>query len=327
MVFLFKDKSIGSVFSLIVLALITHVHLFFTPINIVQNEQTGFFSFWLQQYEPLLNSTFLAIVYIAVLLVQAIRLNLILNELRMYNISGFTTAMSYILLSSFFIEFASLSAAFLANFFIIIIFKQLSKLYNDTKPKTTLFNTGLTVGIAMLCYHPTSMLILVVLFAVALIRPFNITEWLVLLMGVIMPIYLTASFLFLNDKLALITKVLPNISINLPAQKVPISFWIGISLIAFQLIMGFNAWSIQNRRMVIQIRKNWGVMVVMVIMMLPIPFIFTKAGITSAILYIIPLSAFIGNAYAYPRKILLPNILFFASIILVLYNNWLLIKN
>ncbi len=327
MVFLFRDKSIGSVFFLILLALLVHLHVFFQPITIVFNEQSGFFAYWLKQNYVHIHSTIFGIVYIALLLVQAIRFNLILNELRMYHYTGFTIAMSYILLSGFFTQFCSFSAAFLSNFFVIIIFKLLSKLYNDTKPKSTLFNIGLLVGIALLCYHPTSLLILVVLFAVAVIRPFNISEWLVLLMGVLVPVYLTISFLFLTNQLPVINEVLPKISINLPIQKPMPIFWITLSFIAIQLLIGLNIWSHQNSRMVIQIRKNWGVMTVMLIIMLVIPFIFFQAGITSAFLYIIPLAAFIANIFVYPNRTILPSILFWASFTIVMYNNWLLIKN
>jgi hypothetical protein len=79
--------------------------------------------------------------------------------------------------------------------------------------------------------------------------------------------------------------------------------------------------------MVIQIRKNWNIMIVMVIMLLIIPFIFYNAGLQSAALSIIPLAAIIANIFLYPKKMLVPNLFFALAIIIIIHNNWVLIKN
>lgn len=74
--------------------------------------------------------------------------------------------------------------------------------------------------------------------------------------------------------------------------------------------------------MVIQIRKNWGVMMVMLLILLPIPFIFLHAGIESGLMSLVPLGAFAGNTFSYPRRLALPNILFWLCALIIIYNNW-----
>jgi hypothetical protein len=78
---------------------------------------------------------------------------------------------------------------------------------------------------------------------------------------------------------------------------------------------------------VIQIRKNWGVMMVMLLILLPIPFIFMYAGIESAFMCLLPIAAFASNAFSYPRRLILPNILFWLAVAVLVYNNWILITN
>ena len=121
-------------------------------------------------------------------------------------------------------------------------------------------------------------------------------------------------------------EMLPHIKLNLPINHTDIWLLAKIVSVLLMLAIGLQYWSTQNNRMVIQIRKNWGVMVVMVITILPIPFIFKNSGLDSAILAIVPLSSFIGNAYLYPKKALLPNLLLLLSIVLVVHTNWLLSK-
>ncbi len=244
----------------------------------------------------------------------------------MYNSSTFTVAMSYVLLSGILPQWAFLSVAVVANSFVIWIFIYLSRLYNSPQPKTTLFNTGLLVGCAFLCYHPTIILIAVALFALAVVRPFLLSEWFVLLLGMLMPVYLFVSFLFLTDRMFLFYGMIPRLKFNMPFNHTDVWVWVKMIGIFLMLLIGLQYWNTQSGRMVIQIRKNWGVMVVMILITLPIPYVFKNGGLDSAILCIVPLAAFLGNAYSYPKKALLPNILFLFSVVLIMHTNWLMCK-
>jgi hypothetical protein len=68
-------------------------------------------------------------------------------------------------------------------------------------------------------------------------------------------------------------------------------------------------------------------MIVMLLILLPIPFIFLNAGIESGFLSLVPLGAFAGYAFSYPRRLVLPNILFWLALIVLIYNNWWLITH
>ena len=327
MVFLFRDKSFVSVFFLIILCLLVHTHLLISTPNIATAEDSGIISFVITNYLIALPKGMMGLLYIAIILLQAIRLNILLNEYKMFQYSGFTTAMSYILLTGFFSQWATISPALIANTFVIWIFIQLSKLYNNPSPKSLLFNTGLIIGAAILCYQPTAMLIAVVFFALVIVRPFIISEWFVLLIGIIMPFYIISALLFLNDKINLLPTFLPRTKFGLIIPITDVWFWVSIAVIAVLLIAGFITLTNNNNRMVIQIRKNWNIMTVMVVMLIIIPFIFYNAGLQSAALSIIPLAAIIANIFLYPKKMLVPNLFFALAIIIIIHNNWVLIKN
>lgn len=323
MVFLFKNKSIGSIIFLVLLCGAVHVHLFLHPIANKIVEDSGLVSFILKQYS--VNPLYPVVapyLYLVIILIQAIRLNMLMNDLKMYNLNGITAGLSYILLTAILPQWASLSAAIIGNSFVIWVFIFLSKLYNSPKPKSALFNVGLLVGCSFLCYHPTIILIAVALFALAVVRPFVLSEWFVLLLGILSPIYLFVSFLFLGDRMNLFYETLPHFKLNMPISNTDVWLWVKVGAILAMLLIGLQYWSTQNSRMVIQIRKNWSVMVVMLMIMLPIPFVFRNSGLDSAILWIVPLSSFIGNAYLYPKKAWLPNLIFFVSLALIAHTNW-----
>ncbi|MFP5039442.1 hypothetical protein [Parasediminibacterium sp. JCM 36343] len=324
MVFLFKDKSIGSIFFLVALCCAVHAHLFIHPPVIAITEDSGIISYTLEHYFTNAFPSLATCLYIAIVLIQAIRLNLLLNDLRMYSTAGFTTALTYVLLTAILPQWSYISPALIANSFVIWIFIFLSRLYNNPNPRSLLFNTGLVVGISFLCYHPTAILIAVVLFALAVVRPFILSEWFVLLLGILMPIYVFLSLLFLNDNMPIFVTMLPHLSLHLPVGHTDVWVWVKLMTMVLMLFVGLQYWSVQNNRMVIQIRKNWSAMLVMLVIILPIPFIFKGVGLDSAILCLVPLASFIGNAYLYPKKMLLPNIMFWLCIVLVIHTNWVM---
>lgn len=309
------------------LSIAVHVHFFVDAPPVIFNDHDGVFSLFLKNYIRGLSPTLLFILYQAVVLVQAIRLNLVLSDLRMYQNTNYTSAMAYVLLSGMLAQWCSISPALIANFLLIWLFIKLSRLYNHPSPKTLLFNTGLIVGLSVVGYHPTAILILVVLFALAVVRPFNLAEWVILLMGILVPYYFLAAALFLKDELHTFQSYLPYLRWNLPAAKWDAPLIVSLSVLVLMLLAGLYCWQVSNKRMVIQIRKNWGVMVVMLLILLPIPFIFLNAGIESAFMSLVPLGAFAGNAFSYPRRLILPNILFWLAAAVIGYYNWWLITH
>ena len=304
-----------------------HLHFFVNAPLVVANTNDGVLSLFLKAYVTGLSATALFVLYHFILLLQAIRLNMVLSDLRMFQHNTYTSAMSYVLLSGILIQWCNLSSALAANFLVIWLFIKLSRLYNHPSPKTLLFNTGLIVGLSVICYHPTAILILVVLFALAVVRPFRLAEWVILLMGILLPFYFLFSFLFLKDQTASFTSFIPYLKWNLPVNSWNVPLIIGLSVLLVTLVAGLICWQLTIQRMVIQIRKNWGVMMVMLIILLPIPFIFLHAGLESAFMSLLPLSAFASNAFSMPRRLILPNILFWLAIGVLVYNNWILIKS
>ena len=303
-----------------------HTHFFFSLPQVVISEDDGLLSVLLRKFIQPLSGSFIYILYMVLILVQSIRLNMVLNQFRMFQTPGFTTAMAYILLTGFLPQWCTLTPALIANSLVVLIFIQLSKLYNHPHPKTLLFNTGLIVGLTILSYHPTALLMVVVLFALGVVRPFRATEWLVLVIGIITPYYFLLALLYLTNNMHELFHFIPDIKLMLPVQFADNWFWYSLSLMFLLLVFGFYYWSKAVNRMLIQLRKNWSIMMVMLLILLPVPFVFLKAGLESGILCTVPLVSFISNAFLNPKKLTLPNILFWLSCIIIVHTNLVLIK-
>ncbi len=326
MVFLFRDKSVINILFLIILSLLVHIHFFFVAPVLLSSANDGLFSIFLLHYFSNIDATFLFILYVAAILVQAIRLNMLMIELKMFPKSGYCVAMAYILLSGFFANWMTITTALFANFLVIWLFIKITRLFNQSNPKNLIFNIGLIVGSTILCYHPTAILIMVVMFALGIMRPFKLQEWFVLFMGILLPYYFLGSWLFLNDELPQISTYLPHWGLVNLAVKIDVVFMVAISVLVLAFIVGFICWQQFNSRLVIQIRKNWSAMILMCLILFAVPFVVQDAGLIAAFMCIVPLSVIISNAFSYPQKLFLPNLLFWVMIGVVMYNNWQIIK-
>jgi hypothetical protein len=327
MVFLFRDRSVVNILLVLLLSVGVHLH---APEQVLPTaiplQQNGLFSYVLAQYIYNLPLAIQVIIFHALLVTQALRLNMVMQDLRMFSSVNYVPAMTYVLLSGLLMESNTITETLVSNSLTLWIFIKLSRLYNNPEPKTLLFNIGIIAGISILLFHPTAILIVVVLFALAVVRPFRITEWLVLLLGVLLPYYFLLVFLYLNNQFALVGAYLPNISFGSPLHGLDKLYLINLGFTLFATLVGLYQLQSHVGRLVIQIRKNWGVMMVLLFTLILSPFMFSSLGTQVLLMGLVPLSATISNGYSNPKKLLLPNFLFWTALGLIIINNWHLVK-
>jgi len=293
---------------------------------VAAGQQNGLFSYVLANYIYTLPLAVQVILFHALLVAQALRLNMVMQDLRMFSSVNYVPAMTYVLLSGLMMRSDMITEALVSNSLTLWIFIKLSRLYNNPAPKTLLFNIGIIAGVSILLFHPTAILIVVVLFALAVVRPFRIAEWLVLLLGILLPYYFVFVFLYLNNQFSLVGAYLPNVSFGSPLKGLENTYLINLGFILFATLVGLYQLQLHVGRLVIQIRKNWGVMMVLLFMLLISPFLFSSLGAQVLLMCLIPLSATISNGYSNPKSLLMPNFLFWTALGLIIINNWHLVK-
>ncbi|TDH23029.1 hypothetical protein EXU57_18390 [Segetibacter sp. 3557_3] len=322
MVALFKDRSPANVIWLIILSIVVHSHFVFSPPQVQARDPDGLISVFLLRYLSDASDLFLILVYHTIVVVQALRLNYLFNDQRMFTRNNFITAMVYIMLTGLLPEWSNITPVLIINTLLIWLFVKLVRLYNHPNPKTLLFNTGLIIGLSVLLYHPSVLLVLVVIFALLVVRPFNLPELLVMVMGVLSPFYFFAVYLFLNDEFPLFYRNLPRWSLNLPAVENPRMLLVTAVLLLLMLGVGLFHWQGRTRRMLIHVRKNWGVLLVMLVVTLPLPFISIYEDLDGLMLWLIPASPFIAEGFLGPKKNTFPNAIFWTLLVLIGVNNW-----
>jgi hypothetical protein len=244
-----------------------------------------------------LNPGLLSALSILILVLSGLYFNYLLNERRMFQRSHLLTALSFVILTSLFAGLQHLQAGVIMLPFTILLYRQMLKLYNSPTPRTTVLDIGLLAGTGTLLYHPYWWMLPCCFLALAQMRPFRLNEWVLLLLGYLVPAYILLSYEYLTDQW--------NPRLHWPVWN-PIKewpalnpWWIGAIVLSLLWILpGFSQWQDANRRMLIQTRKNWYLLLLLGIFILPSLF-FPKGNIYEGLtLLLLPASALGGYAFS-----------------------------
>lgn len=248
---------------------------------------------------------------------QAISFNRLLNNRRLMQKPNYLPGMSYLLITSFFIEWNVLSAPMLINTLLIWVWAKMSTVYNNQHVKTTLFNMGIAIGVSTFFYFPSLAFAILIIFGLLLTRPPRIAEWLISLLGILIPWYFLFAWLFLTDKLY--SFQVPGLQIGYPLFTKNNIEYVGLALIAITTIAGAFFVQLNARRQVVQVRKSWGLIILYLIVALFIPFINSSYNFKYCFMATVPLSAFIASAFFYPEKKWIPSVMHWIMVAFVIY--------
>ena len=268
-----------------------------------------FYKNMLRVLQPVANGfpSIYSILTFLLLFVQAISINKIAANLKLHRQTSYLTGMTYLLVTSLFSEWFSLSAPLIVNTFLIWIWGKLCTLYNNPSPKAAIFNIGLVTGLAAFIYFPSLTFLLLIMVGITIARPFSLQEWLVGLIGIITPVYFFLSYLYLTDSIS---------SFNFPGFHLSYPHFFGnrwayaaLVLVTLASALGLFFINANINRQVVQTRKSWQLLFLYLIVAVFVPFVNTGLNFTYWILLTAPVAPIIAATFFYPQKKLAPQLL------------------
>jgi len=250
------------------------------------------------------------------LFLQAIMITRLMNNHRMVNSTGYLPGMAYILITSLFPEWNYLSAPVIVNTILLFVLSGLLKMYNQQNAKGIIYNIGCALGIAFFLFIPSLAFVIWLLLGLLVMRPFRMNEWVLCIMGITTPFYFYAIYLFISSQWSW-QQIWPNFSFSLPVIKQ--SAWLAGS--AFLLAVPFIAggYYIQNRlrRMLIQVRKGWSLLLLYLLAAILVPFFHNSNTFEDLVMCSIPFAAFHACTYLYSTQRIFPLFLFWITVVFV----------
>ena len=318
MIALFKQKSPGNIVVLFVFGLLLKLPVFFYPKVIAATPADGWLYViiekWLTEQGNLVFAS--AIAYLLIY-IQALIITGIINEYRMTSRQTYLPGMAFILITSLLPYWNYLSAPLIASTLIAWSFSKLFKLYNVSIANTTIFNIGLLLGLASTFYFPSVLFTLCIIIGIMILRAFRINEFFLFLLGITTPYYFYSAYLLLTDKFTF-NNLVPALFLNIP--PVQHSPWKLASVVFVLIPFLVGGYYVQThlRKMLIQARKNWSIILLYLLFATFIPFINSSDFFTTWVIALAPFAIFHACTYYYPPANWLPVVLFFLVLAFIL---------
>ncbi|HSZ33465.1 MAG TPA: DUF6427 family protein [Puia sp.] len=326
MIGIFKQKASTNALILFVYALVLKFSLFLHPFPpVLHSEDNYLYRLILNVLNSLFGHAALpySILSFIILFAQATLLNSICNYHKMLPRANYLPGMCYILITSLLPDWGHFSAPLLVNSILIWCWYRMVALYNSPSPISSIFNIGVFLGFATLLYIPAIAFLLLLFFALLIMRPFRIQEWFVGFIGFTSPYYFLVLILYFTHQLQW-KNLVPHISFTFPAF--PTSVWIvvAVTLLVFPFIIGGIFVQNNLNKMLIHVRKSWSLLLAFLVTGV-IVIIINKAGsYENWIVTAMPFAVFHSAAYYYSQNKLLAGVLHWLCFSMAVIINYLL---
>jgi hypothetical protein len=317
---IFRQKNPANLLLLLVLGVLIKLPMFREPHLPIVRESDGIL------YEGLIrfldNSVkaspfFYAVLSFCLLYLQAVMITRFINNQRMMNKPNYLAGMSFLLITSLLPEWNYFSAPMLCNTIFLYILSALFNIYNKPNVMGNVFNIGLALGISSFLFISSLTFIIWIFLALAVMRPFRINEWLICILGVTTPFYFYAIYIFLEGRMAW-EEFIPQLQLGFPSLKQ--SVWLAASV--FFVLVPFLAggYYVQDnlRRMLINVRKGWSLLLLYLLTALLLPFVNSSDTFENWIMAMVPMAAFHGFAYLHSVLRIFPILMFWLTLVFIL---------
>lgn len=312
---IFKQKNPANLLLLLITGVLLKLPMFMEPHHPVSRPADGvLFVAILKYLEPAARSfsLFFPVLTFALLFTQASVLNRFINNQRMMTKLTYLPGMSYMLITSLLPEWNYFSAPLLINTILLFILSNLFGVYNKPNAKGNIFNIGLALGIAGFLFVSSLTFVVWILLALAVMRPFRLNEWLICILGITTPFYFYAIYILIEGKWNW-QEFIPSFALGVPSLKQ--SAWLAGSVFLIMMPFLTGGYYVQEnlRRMLINVRKGWSLLLLYLLTALLLPFVNTSDTFENWIMALIPMAAFHGCTYLYATWKPFPPLLFWLT--------------
>lgn len=139
------------------------------------------------------------LVSLILVLLQALLLNVLSARFRISKEVTMFPGLFYILLMSTLPSFLHLSPIVMGNTFLILALSSLFNAYKKSSVADSIFNVGFWIGMASLFYFSNIIFLLLAIFGLAALRNVRISEIFMVIIGMIVPLFLTGTIFYLSN--------------------------------------------------------------------------------------------------------------------------------
>ena len=140
-------------------------------------------------------------IFVALISVEAIYFNLLVNKHEVLYRNSYLPALFFVLFVSAIPSFLVIHPIHFVSLILLRIFDKIFSFHKHGRMIVSIFDCGFLAATAALLYFPAIPILLLLMFSLSIMRPFNIKEWLVLLIGYALPFMFLSVLKFWNHEL------------------------------------------------------------------------------------------------------------------------------
>lgn len=302
MVSQFKSKSSSSVIWITLLGIFVHLPFIFQGPEVVILPGSPLLSKILVPFQSF-SSFVLFVFYLLLIILQASRLNVAANNLSLFPKENSLSGMAYILFTALLPEWNNISGSLIINTLLIEMLATFRLLHTSEKPEKLIFNLSICMGLAIMFYPPSIVWALLLFLALAVLCQFKMRLILVWLIGIIVPYYFLATYLFLTDKIIQIRTYIPHFDLHpFVMKEKPIVYILAFGFILLSVIIGILSGQQNSGKLVISARKIWGVISFIFFVAIGVYFVFNDAMKSVLFFATVPAALLSANTFFYSNK-------------------------
>lgn len=256
---------------------------------------------------------------VVLVFLQAMYINFIVAKYKLLPKVTYFPALAYILITSINPTFNYFSELMLINWLLLIALDIMLSFSQSLQPRKQIFNAGFVICLPFIIQFPAIGFVLLFFMALLLLRPFNIGEWVVGILGYLTPIYFFIGILFLVGQFSLL-KQLPEIGFAIPKTMLrPVYLFSSIIGLIILLAAGFIGIQQQVAKMTIAVRRSWILMFLYLIVAVLTTFVSSSAINAEWVLVMPPLAIIIAHAFYVEKTKRFSNFIFYFSLVFVIF--------
>lgn len=265
------------------------------------------------------NAFAFTLIAVLMLFAQAIYINRIAAKHKLFYRPTYIPAYVFLFITSLNPVFSYFSECLLINWFVIWGVDVMLSFTQTANPRKFLFNAGFLLGIAALFQFPAIIFFLLLIIFMATLRPFNLGEWVVAILGYGTPFYFCAGLLYLFNQTELI-RHWPVALFSFHADWHHHIYIYGLlGGLSILLLFAIVAMQAQLPKSGIYVRRSW-VAIIFYLVISIIVVLFLPDYIQAAWLIALPvLSLLISHALNMEKNKRFSNFIFYFSLIFVLF--------
>ncbi|MEE9438539.1 MAG: DUF6427 family protein, partial [Saprospiraceae bacterium] len=246
--------------------------------------------------------------------IHALMINRMVIKHRLASIITLFPGLIYVIAVSFLPSFTFLSPALIANTFVLMALSQLFTIYKKPHVAGRIFNVGLLLGISILILPSYIYLIIITLIGQYILRSIKGNEIFQHIIGVLVTFFLFYSVLYLLDFNIKneYEKYIPTVNFKIIDLKgFGLYTLIATIFSAFFVLFNYSKYTIRKS---IQAHKKIDILYVLMLVSVLLILLDKNFSSSQALLYVIPLSVFIGINFINIKNHMIQELLHLAAL-------------